>query len=67
MQVMQVQTMGQEDPLEEEMATHSSTEESHGQKASQATVRGVPKSQTQPSISAQAPKLSAKIADDCSL
>ena len=49
------------------MATHSSTGESHGQKALQATVRGVPKSQKQLSISAQAPKLSAKIADDCSL
>ena len=67
MQVIQVQSLGQEDPLEEEMATHSSTGESHGQKALQATVRGVPKSQKQLSISAQAPKLSAKIADDCSL
>ena len=46
MQVMQVQTLGQEDPLEEEMATHSSTEESHGQKASQATAHGVAESDT---------------------
>ena len=34
MQEMQVQSLGQEDPLEEEMATHSSilAGESHGQR-----------------------------------
>ena len=40
MQEMQVQSLGQEDPLEKKMATHASI---HGQRA---TVHGVPKSQT---------------------
>ena len=39
-----VRSLGQEDPLEEEMATHSSMlGKCHGQRAWQATVHGVPK------------------------
>ena len=45
---MQVQFLGQEDPLEEGMATHSIflPGESHGQRSLAATVHGVAKSQT---------------------
>ena len=43
-----VQSLSQEDPLEEEMATHSSilAGEFHGRGASWATVHGIAKSQT---------------------
>ena len=46
MQEMWVQSLGQEDPLEKEMATHSGflPRKPHGQ--GQATVHGVAKSQT---------------------
>ena len=49
MQEMQVQSLGQEDPLEREMATHSSIlpGKSHGQRSWQAAVHRVIKSQTQ--------------------
>ena len=46
---MQVQSLGLEDPLEEEMATHSNTlalENSMDREAWQATVHGVARSQT---------------------
>ena len=46
---MQVQSLGLEDPLEEEMATHSNTlalENSMDREAWQATVHGVVRSQT---------------------
>ena len=47
-QEMQVRSLGQEDPLKEEMATHSSIHagESHGQRSRQATVHGVARSWT---------------------
>ena len=44
MQATQVRSMGQEDPLEEEIATHSSVLTQRG--AWQATVHGVAKSET---------------------
>ena len=50
MQETQVQSLGREDPLEKEMATHSSTlawKIPLGRGAWGATVHGVPKSQTQ--------------------
>ena len=43
MQETQVQSLGQEDPLEKEIATHSSIENSMDRKAWQATVHGVAK------------------------
>ena len=48
MQETQVPSLGQEDPLEKEMTTHSSilTGKSHGQRSWWATVHGVPKSWT---------------------
>ena len=48
LQVTQFQSLGQEDPLEKEMTTHSSilTGKSHGQRSWWATVHGVPKSWT---------------------
>ena len=50
MQETQVQSLGQEGPLEKEMATHSSIlvrKNPTDRGASKATVRGVAKSQTQ--------------------
>ena len=50
MQETQVQSLGQEDPLEKGMATHSCTlglENSTDRGAWWATIYGVPKSQTQ--------------------
>ena len=49
-----VQSLGQEDLLEEEMATHSVLlpEKFHGQRSLAATVHGVTKNQTKPSDSA---------------
>ena len=47
MQEMQVQSPGQEDPLEEEMATHSSILSWEIPKTEKPTVHGVIKSQTQ--------------------
>ena len=49
MQETQVQSLGHEDPLEEEMATRSGVlaEKSHGQRSLVATVCGVTKSWTQ--------------------
>ena len=49
MQEMWVQSLGQEDPLEKEMATHSSIlawEDSMDRGAWQATVHGIGKSRT---------------------
>ena len=45
-QETQVQSLGQEDPLEEEMATHSCLENCRDRGAWWATVPGVAKSQT---------------------
>ena len=52
MQETQKMHLGQEDPLEEEMATHSSIppEKSHGQRTLAATVQEVTKSLTRLSI-----------------
>ena len=47
MQETQVQSLGQEDVLEKEIATHSSIENSMDREAWQATVHGVTKSQAQ--------------------
>ena len=47
MQEMQVQSPGQEDPLEEEMATHSSILSWEIPKTEKPAVHGVIKSQTQ--------------------
>ena len=52
MQETQVRSLGREDPLEKEMASHSSTLELENPMeggAWQATVHGVAKSQTRPS------------------
>ena len=49
MQETWVQSLGQEDPLEEDMATHSVVlpGKSHGQRSMMATVPAVAKNQTQ--------------------
>ena len=41
-----IRSLGQEDPLEKEMATHSSLENPMDREASQATVSGVAESHT---------------------
>ena len=57
MQETQVRSLGWEDPLEEEMATHSSilAGEFHGQKGLPGTVHGVSQSRTR--LSASGPKV----------